>query len=64
MGEFFGVIVRHIAQASGAFMGSMGVVNQDDVAMVSGAIVSIASLGWAICKARGVKFCQDKSEKP
>jgi hypothetical protein len=58
MGDFIGVVTRHIGQMLGAGLVSVGVITEDQTGLVTGVVISLSALGWGICKAKGVKFCQ------
>lgn len=51
-------ILRHTMQAVGAYWVTSGAVAQSDVDVVIGALLSIAAVGWGICKRKGIKLCQ------
>lgn len=51
-------IFRHLIQFAGGAVTSYGVMSADDVQVVSGAIISVATVAWAVCKRKNVKICQ------
>jgi hypothetical protein len=62
MQDLIGVVTRHIGQMLGTGLVSVGLISEDQTGLVIGAVISLGSLAWGICKAKGVKICQEENK--
>lgn len=50
--QFLG-IVRHIITAAGGIVVTLGIMGDDAVSQISGAVLTLAAMGWSVWEKRG-----------